>query len=111
METWGLVDESGLITEFPADLEESGVFLELYPDTESAEAALHSEEISVYYFFPADLIESGEYYLVTPDFNPLDGASNNWAIDWVLTFNMVGGDELCQPGAVSDDREPHFPLP
>ena len=94
VETWGLVDESGLIKEIPADLAEAGIRLEFYPDADSAEAAMLTDEISEYYLFPANMIEEAEYFLVTPDFNPLDGASNNWAIDWVLTFNMVGGDEL-----------------
>ena len=92
VETWGLVDKSGVIEEIPPDLTEAGVFLEFYPDEASAETALLNGEISEYYLFPADLIDSAEYYLITSDFNPLDGASNNWAIDWTLTYNMVGRD-------------------
>jgi ABC-2 type transport system permease protein len=93
-EVWGFVDESGVVETIPSDLEEAGVILVQYPDKTSAESALMSGEITKYYHFPQDLIEGGEYYLITPDFNPLDGLDNDWAVDWMLTLNMVGGDEV-----------------
>ena len=94
LETWGFVDQSGLIEKVPSDIKEAGVILEQYPDTESAELDLLTGKITKYYLFPPDLIESGEYFLITPDLNPLDGLDNDWAVDWMLTLNMVGGDEL-----------------
>ncbi|MBN2044521.1 MAG: ABC transporter permease [Anaerolineales bacterium] len=92
-EVWGFVDQSGLLIKIPADLEEAGVTLERFADTKSADAALLNDEIAEYYVFPEDLIEQGEYYLVTPDFSPLEGAEYNWAIDWMLTLNLLGGNE------------------
>lgn len=56
-----VVDQTGLLTEIPADL---APFLVLLPDLESAESAHQAEEIRGYFLIPADYLQTGDvdYY-------------------------------------------------
>jgi ABC-2 type transport system permease protein len=90
----GVVDPSGLIATLPSDLPLWEVELIFYPDEEAASAALEAGEIAVYYLIPEDVLETGEYFIITPDFNPLSGDDFERLMDWILTVNLAGDEDL-----------------
>ncbi len=92
MDQLGYVDQGGLIKIIPEDLEENGVRFESYPNEEAAAKDLEDGKIAHYYVIPVDFYQSGEYFVITPDFNPLSRIENNWAIEWLLTVNLLDGD-------------------
>jgi ABC-2 type transport system permease protein len=61
----GYVDLSGMFSD-PGPLADR---LTRYPDEESAQAAMASGQIEVYYLIPADYLESGEITAVMPQFS------------------------------------------
>jgi ABC-2 type transport system permease protein len=87
----GYVDQSGIIKELPASIP-AGTLLPL-PDEATAIQALEQGEISAYYIIPADYIQTGEITCIRTDFNPLGSSSQSALLDWVLTVNLLGGDE------------------
>lgn len=82
----GLVDESGIIRDFP-DI--YSPILQRYTDTQSAQAAVDAQEISGYYRIPADYMSRGEVELYRLDFNPMAGANNSILINQLLEENLL----------------------
>lgn len=86
----GYVDEGGLIQALPPDTPID--WLVAYPDEGTAQAALEDEAIDAYYVIPADYVESGRIDYVTLEFNPLEDHADTSTIEWILLFNLLGGD-------------------
>jgi ABC-2 type transport system permease protein len=89
----GYVDPGGVIEALPSNLAESDVTLLPFDTEEAAKSALRRGEISAYFIIPADVVESGEMFAVMADFTPLSSAENQWAMEWTLVVNLMGGDE------------------
>src|SRR4030042_4472166 len=87
----GYIDQSGIIKERPASIP-AGTLLPL-PDEATAKQALEQGEISAYYIIPPDYLQPGEITCIRTDFNPLGSSSQSALLDWVLTVNLLGGDE------------------
>lgn len=87
----GYVDPAGLIKVFP-----EGIPAEAYrafPDEAAARQALERGEISAYYLISPDYIETGKLEYIRPDFNPLSAFDQAGPMRWILTVNLLGGDE------------------
>lgn len=86
----GFIDRSGLVAVIPQV--EGGAPLVSYPDEEAARQALTRNEIRAYYIIPADFITSGRVIFVPSAENSLNDLTHQ-AVRWLLTVNLVGGDE------------------
>jgi ABC-2 type transport system permease protein len=87
----GYVDEAGILQTIPEGIP-AGQFLP-YPDQERAEQAVRAGEIGAYYLIPPDFMETGEVVYIRPDFNPLSAFDQSEEMQWILTVNLLGGDE------------------
>jgi ABC-2 type transport system permease protein len=86
----GLVDEAGLIQALPPGVPSS--WLVRYPGEAAAQAALAAGEISGYYVIPADYMPRGEIVYARPEYNPLSDEAPAGEMEWVLSYNLLGGD-------------------
>jgi len=84
----GYVDQSGLIKAFPPEVEEGALIY--FPDSESADQALETGDISAYYLVPDNYLASGTINYVRADFNPLSGLENSSMFREVLDYNLLG---------------------
>ncbi len=82
----GLVDESGLIREVPAEMR---VRLRPYASIEAARAALEQQEIGAFFLIPADYIENGNVFYYRPDFNPIGGLEQSVDIRGLIQHNLL----------------------
>jgi ABC-2 type transport system permease protein len=87
----GYVDPGGLIRALPPDARAG--WLAAYPDESAALAAMRAGEISGYYVIPVDYARSGKLIYALPDYSPLEDEAPTAAIEAVLLFNLLGGDE------------------
>lgn len=87
----GYVDAGGLVTHLPAGTEQ---FLNAYPSADAAGQALSQGEISAYYIIPADYTETGEIVYINSDFSPLAWEDQSKIMEWVLTVNLLGDENL-----------------
>jgi len=91
LKTEGYVDQAALIKQFPQDLPQG--ILQPYPDELSAQAAMQTGDIQAYYIIPASYMQSGELIYVRQEYSPLSSENmQDWAIRWILLYNLVGGD-------------------
>ena len=86
----GYVDRGDLIKQLPGDIPPG--WLTEYATAEAAQAAVEAEEISAYYVVPANYLETGEILYVRFEYNPVSDRINTDGIEWVLLFNLLGGD-------------------
>ncbi len=87
----GYVDAGGFIAQLPSGTEQ---LLKAYSTEDAARQALSQEDISAYYIIPNDYLETGEVIYVRSDFNPLAGEDQSKIMDWVLTVNLLGDENL-----------------
>jgi len=86
----GFVDNSGLITALPGDIE-AGMLLP-YADEADARAALEAGEIGGYFLIPADYLQSGRLDVVRKEYSPFSSDPRDWVMRWALTYNLLGAD-------------------
>ena len=122
--TIGLVDEAGLIEEFP-EVVPPGMFIR-FPGESAALAALEASEIDQYVLIPTDFISSGEVTVYDDGFQILESGENmgvafrgneEWLLAFLINYNLTGDAALVNafrnptPGvlaeyhAVSPDEE------
>jgi ABC-2 type transport system permease protein len=54
---------------------------------------MHAGDIQAYYIIPADYLLSGKLVYVRQGYSPLaENGMQDWAMRWVLMYNLVGGD-------------------
>jgi len=87
----GYVDAGGIIAQLPSGTEQ---LLKAYSTEDTARQALSQEEISSYYIIPNDYLETGEIIYIRSDFNPLAGEDQSKIMDWVLTVNLLGDENM-----------------
>ncbi len=87
----GYVDQAGIITELPEDVEADR--LVPYPNLEAARQAVSSGEIDAYYLIQSDYLQSGAVQYVREDFNPLAALEETGLINYVIRFNLLGVDQ------------------
>ncbi len=87
----GYVDAGGVVTHLPAGMEQ---LLSAYATEDAARQALSQEEISAYYIIPADYTETGEIVYIRSDFSPLAWEDQSKIMEWVLTVNLLGDENL-----------------
>jgi len=63
-----------------------------YPDEAQAKQALIAGEIEAFYVIPADYLRTGKIAYVYPDTKSYLAGGQEWAIQWVLTVNLLEGD-------------------
>lgn len=85
----GYVDWSGL---FPAPTDDLASVLVAYPDEASAQAAMNTGEVDVYYVIPADYLDTGDVTLVMPKFS-LGQANDNPVRQLILGHLAEGVDQ------------------
>jgi ABC-2 type transport system permease protein len=88
----GYVDEGGLIEALPSDLPAG--WLTGYPDQAAAQAALEAGQITAYAIIPADYVETGDLTYVLSEYNPIGDGPDIGALEWTLTFNLLGDADL-----------------
>ena len=88
----GYVDEGGLIEALPPDLPAG--WLTGYPDQAAAQAALEAGQITAYTIIPADYVETGDLTYVLSEYNPIGDEADIGALEWTLTFNLLGDADL-----------------
>jgi len=88
----GYVDEGGLIEALPSDLPAG--WLTGYPDEAAAQAALEAGQITAYAIIPADYVETGDLTYVLSEYNPIGDGPDIGALEWTLTFNLLGDADL-----------------
>ncbi len=86
----GYVDEANLIqhpsAEIPPDI------LLLFPDRESALAALNAGEIAAYYIIPADYLEQGDLLYINPEYRPMTSDEQSWVMRRTIFANLLNND-------------------
>lgn len=85
----GYVDQAGIISEIPQDLEP--LFL-AYPNEEQAQQAVQAGEIQGYYLIQPDYLETGAINYIVQDYSPLAGLENSELIESVIKYNLLGAD-------------------
>ncbi len=94
----GFVDQSGVIRAIPEGFAADSVItparggLIAYPDEGQAKQALQAGEITAYYVIPADYVKRGKIFYVYPDTKSYLSDGQEWAIQWVLTVNLLEND-------------------
>jgi ABC-2 type transport system permease protein len=91
VKTEGYIDQAGVIKVVPDDVP-AGVLV-AFPNETTARQALEDGEISAYYIIPADYLQTGEINYIRSDFNPLGSSSQSDLLEWMITVNMLGGDQ------------------
>lgn len=86
-----VVDQSGLLTEIPADL---APFLVLLPDLDSAESAHQAKEIRGYFLIPADYLQTGDVDYFA-DEQPLDHPQERM-LSALLTNSLIDDPLLAE---------------
>jgi ABC-2 type transport system permease protein len=87
----GIIDQSGLLSNFPDDF---GDFIVVLPDQAAAEAAFSAGDIQGYFIVPADYLETGEvdYYA---DSQPLFHPQEQMLVN-ILAQNLIDNPDLAQ---------------
>ncbi|MGD8584095.1 MAG: ABC transporter permease [Chloroflexota bacterium] len=86
----GYVDPAGLIHSLPENVPDG--WLVPFADEAAAQRALEAGEIQGYYLISPDYLESGDVQYVTESFDPLSGSIRMQPMEWVLLYNLSGGD-------------------
>ena len=86
----GFVDQSGLMQLIPED---SADRLTRYTAEDLARQAVERGEISAYYIIPDDFLESGDIFYIRPDYNPLGGMTQTSALDALVAYNLMEGNQ------------------
>jgi ABC-2 type transport system permease protein len=86
----GYVDYSGLIKTLPDDIPPDVLFA--FHDEGSANRAVENGDIAGYYIIPEEYVQVGEITFMMSDFNPISADGDSWRIQWVLLYNLLGGD-------------------
>jgi ABC-2 type transport system permease protein len=86
----GYVDHSGLIKQLPRSTRDR---LRSFASQAEAEAALEDREISAVYIVSEDFLESGRIRYLQPDVSFFSDTPQSGLIQYVLTYNLLEGDE------------------
>ena len=86
----GLVDQAGIIKEFPGWVAEGQLIA--YSSEEAARQAALAGEITGFYVIQEDFIQTGSVHYVREDFNPISAMDSTGLIRTVIEFNLIGGD-------------------
>jgi ABC-2 type transport system permease protein len=86
----GYVDQGDLIRALPAGVPAG--WLTKYATEAAAQAALQSGEITGYYVIPADYVQTGQIVYARPEYNPLSDRAPTDVMEWLLLFNLLGGN-------------------
>ncbi len=86
----GYVDPGNLIQALPENVPDG--WLKPFPGEASAQLALQAGEIEGYYLIAADYLETGEVLYVKETFNPIGDSVQSRAMEWILLYNLAGGD-------------------
>jgi len=86
----GYVDQGDLIRALPIGTPAN--WLTKYASEAAAQAALQAGEITGYYVIPGDYVQSGKIVYARPEYNPLSDQTPTEALEWILLFNLLGGD-------------------
>jgi len=86
----GLVDQAGIIKEFPGWVAEGQLIA--YPTEEAARQAALAGEVTGFYVIQEDFIQTGNIRYVREDFNPFSAMDSTGLIRTVVEFNLIGGD-------------------
>jgi ABC-2 type transport system permease protein len=86
----GYVDPGNLIQSLPDNVPAG--WLQPFPDEAAAQQALEAGDIDGYYLIAADYLETGDVLYVKETFNPIGDLVQSRFIEWILLFNMAGGD-------------------
>jgi ABC-2 type transport system permease protein len=86
----GYVDPGGLIKSLPKNVPDG--WLTPFAGETAARQALEAGDIQGYYLIAADYLESGDVTYVTETFDPLGGSVQTRGMEWVLLYNLSGGD-------------------
>ena len=89
-EVAGYVDESGLVELIPETIPQGA--LRPYPDEETAQHALASQEIKALYLIPADFVETGDVIFIQAEFDLFSNETQRDFIEMLLTANLLAGD-------------------
>ena len=90
VEAEGYVDLSGIIQTLPPGISDKALIA--YPDGATALQALQQGVIRSYYLVPADYLQSGQVIYNRPDFNPISAQGESDTFEWVLRYNLLGGN-------------------
>lgn len=85
VETKGIVDQSGIIRETPAELQSS---IRFFTSQEAAIRALESAQVSGVYVVPPDYLESGQVEYFAPVLNVIGDSENTYPLDWLIQYNL-----------------------
>ena len=100
---FALVDEAGLINDYPALV--TAEMFPLYPDEATARAALAADEVMQVVIIPADYIDTGELTIYDHEFQiRMDGqgmgvafdSTEAWLLRYLLDYNLTGDEQLVQ---------------
>ena len=84
------MDQGDLIRALPIGVPAN--WLTKYASEAAAQAALQAGEIRGYYVIPGDYVQSGKIVYACPEYNPLSDQTPTEALEWILLFNLLGGD-------------------
>lgn len=87
----GYLDRANIITHTPDWFDE--VRLIRFEDEETAREAVLSGEISGFFIIQPDYMETGAISYLSQDFNPMEGFETPWAINALIQYNLLGGDQ------------------
>jgi ABC-2 type transport system permease protein len=90
----GYIDKPDIIHEIPEDIPTE--YFHKYSDIETAQKALDAGELSHYYVIENGYIDSGEILVVGQEFSPLGDIPNMNLIQYIVTYNLTGNQELAK---------------
>ncbi|MCB0019231.1 MAG: ABC transporter permease [Anaerolineales bacterium] len=100
---FALVDEGGLINDYPALV--TAEMFPLFPDESSALAALDANEVMQVVVIPADYVATGELTIYAREFQiTMNGqgmgvafdSNEAWLLSYLLDYNLTGDEQLVQ---------------
>ena len=86
----GYVDPGKLIQALPENVPPG--WLQPYADEAAALQALEAGDIEGYYLIAADYLQTGDVLYVKETFDPLGDSLQTRAMEWILLYNLAGGD-------------------
>lgn len=102
----GVVDNSGVIQNVPAEYESELVF---YSDEAAAEQAMQDSVIRGYAVVAKDYVQSGDVLSVGENFNPMTGMDMTYALQNLLDYNLLNGDQVAFEKIMTPmDVEPEY---
>ncbi len=87
----GVVDNSGIITDYP-DWLTNGVLVEV-KDEETARQQTEANQLEGFFVIAPDYLESGKVTYIKPEINMITEIVQQGALDELINYNLMGSDQ------------------